>query len=207
MSERSLLPGNATVLETSLSLSANARMGNVDVEAVRREREPQTCDAVFLPLLGFERSLHHWVGGDAPGNAKKIAASFADHLSYGSPSALEAEIAADTGQTIRLREFYEYASVWPGFKIDTIINPGDASPNLAAANASAVARKNVRDLYEGARIFARQPPSPAIVGAATHMSSFLTIYPVGGNRPPPTLFTGAASRALGVNKILPLRIT
>lgn len=144
VTSRDLLPANATPFERALS-ETSARILDVDIDAIRRSRSPNACAAVFVPLLAWERSVHFWREGDEAGNRGRVASSFVDHLAYGSPPALEAEISLDVGAPIRLREYFEVGLQWPDFLLE-IEAFDDAAPSLAAAVwRSALRRKNVRD--------------------------------------------------------------
>ncbi len=195
-----LLPPNATPFMRALS-QTSSRILDADSQAIRRERDPTQCDAHFTPFLAWERSVHHWVAGDIAGNRAKIASSFEDHLSYGTPVALESEIAHDTGQTIEIVEFFQDPTlVWPYFWVCTVVNPGDPPPNTQAVWKSAILRKNVRDM-PGVRIKLNQPGAQNFTGAATAVS-IVCRFP-----PPPPLpqnYTGARTRVFNfVLKISP----
>ena len=207
MSAADLLPPNATPFEGAESATDGQRILAAPTDLVRTERQPDTCDAAFVAPLAWERSVHHWFPGDDPGNRARIASSFADHAAYGAPAALETEISLDTGYAIRIREFFQIpGGVWPGFDASAIINPGDANPNLAAVDASALNRKNVRDLYEGARIFVNQPPALMSVGAACAMSTHATVLPL-DMAISPAMTVGAAIRVVVEATVLPLRLS
>jgi phage tail P2-like protein len=205
MSADDLLPPNATPFERAAS-AADARTLKADVGAIRRERRPDQCDAAFLPLLGYERSVHHWVAGDDAGNRARIASSFADHGAYGSPAALEAEIALDTGLAVTVREFDELAGLkWPDFVVDVPVAPGATAPDTAPVYASALRRKNVRDTLAKVRLVAAQPAAALYVGAGASVHPTVKILPYGLPKPAPQLYVGAATRALPKVTVLPLR--
>lgn len=197
-----LLPANATPWETAMSLTSS-RILDTDTQAVRRERDPLQCDPAFLPFLGWERSVHYWSATDAAGNAARAASSFPDHLSYGAPSALEAEIALDTGQTIRVVEFFEEPDlVFPQFVVESVISPGDPVPDLAAMNGSALRRKNVRDDLAAVRLRGSQPAASIYIGAAARVSPNVKVLPAPPSVPP-LLSIGAATRVFPYARILP----
>ena len=199
-----LLPANATALERALSQVA-ARLLEAPVHVIRAARVGATAPRALLGHLAWERSVHHPTADEAAMRAR-IDSSFADHLSYGAPAALEAEIALDTGLTIRVVEAWERPYlVWPDFLVEVVIDPGDPTPDVGAAWRAAVRRKNVRD-WPSARVFARQPSGALYAGAATHVSVRAKILPEGGAKPAPQLFVGAATRALPRVKILPQRV-
>jgi phage tail P2-like protein len=204
MSATDLLPPNATPFESAQSAEDN-RILAANANAVRAERQPSTCDEAFLAPLAWERSIHFWSPGDDAGNRTRIASSFADHGSYGSPAALEDEIALDTGLPITVREFWEIAGlVWPDFAVDVAIEPGDPPPDLAAITASALKRKNVRDVLAAVRFAAAQPPAALSWGAASCVAPRMTILPLGGAPSAPAFCWGATTRALPSVTILPL---
>ena len=204
MAERSLLPGNATALERSLSLAANARMGALDVEAVRRERQPQTADAAFLPLLAFERSVHFWRAGDDAGNSARIASSFSDHGAYGSPVALANEIALDVGWPVIIREFWQFGGVWPAFRVVLpLADDSGAPPSADVVKASANARKNVRDLLDRI-VYAFSETGPLNIGAAVHVAGQIRVEPYDYTPTfPGPLAYGAAVRVIGQIQVEP----
>ncbi|MGO8738630.1 phage tail protein I [Rhodoblastus sp.] len=187
-----LLPNNATALERAIS-GAGARMLDVDVAAIRRERSPQNCDAQFLPLLGWERSVHYWSPTDQAANRARVQTAFNDHLNYGSPVALEAEIALDTGLNIEIEEFWQAGLAWPYFAVNVVANPGDPAPDLAGAWSSALARKNVRDMPV-LREKLLQPPALVSVAAAAHVGLFVSVLPA--VKPPPAYLAAAISRKI-----------
>jgi phage tail P2-like protein len=205
MSATDLLPPNATPFESAQSAEDNRILG-ADVAAIRRERQPASCDEAFIAPLAWERSIHFWAPGDDAGNRARIASSFADHGAYGSPAALEQEIALDTGLSVTVREFWEIAGlVWPDFVVDVAVAPGDPAPDLSAVAASANARKNVRDVLARVRQVAAQPAAPLNVGAACCVTPRMTILPLGGAPHDPQLYVGASTRALPHVTVLPLK--
>jgi len=205
MSATDLLPPNATPFERAQSAQDN-RLLNADANAIRREREPASCDAAFVAPLAWERSIHFWDPADDSGNRARIASSFADHGAYGSPSALEQEIAMDTGLTVAVREFWEIAGLaWPDFAVDVATAPGEPAPDLAPVVAWALARKNVRDVLARVRLAAAQPAASVSVGAACCVSPRVTVLPFGGASHDPQIYVGATTRALPHVSVFPLR--
>lgn len=203
MSDDDLLPGNATAWERAHS-ATSARLLATDTGVIRRERDPADCDIAFLPLLGMERSVHHYSGTDEALDRARTDSAFTDHCGYGTAAALEQEIALDTGQTIEVVEhFQETDLVWPEFGVETIIDPGDPTPDLVALRGSALRRKNVRD-WPRLRVRARQPVGTIYIGAATHVAPAIRILPEEALPPPKQLYIGAASRMLVTAKVLPL---
>lgn len=203
MSADDLLPGNATAWERAQS-KTSARLLGTDTDVIRRERDPLHCDKQFLPFLGMERSVHHYTGTNEALDRARTASSFQDHASYGAPAALEREIAQDTGQDVRVIEFFEEQGLeWPDFVVETAIDPGAPRPDLAALWESAIRRKNVRDMPV-LRVRGRQPVSPLYVAAATHMNAAVRILPEDALPPPKQLFIGAAQRSIVTTRILPL---
>jgi P2-related tail formation protein len=208
VTHKSLLPGNATAWERSNAAVSAPRMLDAPVATVGKERDPTRCDAVFVAPLGWERSVHFWDPNDDAGNRARVASSFNDHLNYGCPATLEAEIALDTGLPVKVSEFWQVIGLqWPDFTVDIAVNPGEAAPDISAVTASALARKPARDVLAGVRFIAAQPPGDLYVGAATSVRPSVTVLPFGLPKPPPQLFVGAASRVLPTFKVLPLRTT
>ncbi len=200
-----LLPGNATAWERANS-TVSERMLTVPVLAILKERDPAQCDAQFIAPLAWERSVHFWNPNDVAGNRARVASSFSDHLQYGSPSALEAEIALDTGLSIRVREFWELPGLaWPDFVIDVNINPGDAVPNVAAVYASVLQRKPPRDVLVNLRVVADQPPAPLVVGIGVGVTARIVVLPSGGAPASPAFVAGAAIRVMPYVKVLPFK--
>lgn len=196
-----LLPGNASAFERANSQVA-ARLFDLDVAAIESSRDPARCDAAFTPFLAWERSIHFWSPGDDSGNRARIETAFNDHLSYGAPAALETEIALDTGQSVKLIEFFEDSTLtWPGFVVASKINPGDPAPDLDALMASALTRKNVRDMPQ-ARVLSSQPVASQFVGAGTGVTVSAKILP--GVPPQPQIYFGAGTGVLVSAKILPV---
>lgn len=194
-----LLPPNATPLQRALS-KTSARILDTDTDVIRRERDPNACDAAFVPVLAAERSVHHWAPGDDAGNRARTASSFEDHLDYGSPDALESEIAQDTGQTVRIVEYFEDPALhFPQFYVDFVINSGDPTPDTQALMQSALRRKNVRDM-PATRVRVIQPEGELYVGAACHFTNTIRLAP---QPPDPQLYAGAASRYFNTIRILP----
>jgi len=205
MSASDLLPPNATPFEKAESATDGVRVLAAPTQLIRTERQPDTCSPPFVAPLAWERGIHFWAPGDDAGNRARTASSFADHGSYGAPATLEEEISLDTGYPIVIREFWEVPSgTWPDFLADVVINPGDPHPNLAVVTASALRRKNVRDLYLGARVFANQPVADLTVGAACAFSVMSTILPL-ASAITPAMTVGAATRFVVQSTVLPLR--
>ncbi len=187
-----LLPSNASAFEVAQS-QASARLFDLNVAVIERSRDPAHCDPAFTPFLAWERSVHFYDPSDEAGNRARTETSFSDHLAYGAPPALEAEIALDTGQNVRIREFFEERDlVWPDFVVESIIAPGPAMPDLDALMASAIARKNVRD-FPIVRTFVTQPPAPVYVGCCHSIS--IAMRPA--SKPAPCgPFVGAGQRLM-----------
>jgi phage tail P2-like protein len=200
-----LIPDTSTAYEKAQA-EVSGRLLNVDTAAIRRERDPLQCEAAFVPYLAWERSVHHWAGVDATDRAS-TASSFADHLSYGAPPALENEIALDTGLTVAITEFFERPQdlVWPEFMIDVVIEPGAPNPNLDGVLKSAIRRKNVRDWPAKLRVRGLQAEAPQLIGATTHVSPSVTILPATAIRPLPQIYVGAALRTVPTVTIAPLK--
>lgn len=194
-----LLPSNATAFEKANSQVA-ARLFDLDVGVIEQSRDPAVCDAAFTPFLAWERSIHFWAPGDDTGNRARIESSFNDHLNYGSPQALEAEIAMDTGQTVQIKEFFEAGLAWPYFAVDTIIAPGDPEPDIDALMASAMTRKNVRDMPKP-RIVSAQAAAGFNVACAVYVTTRISAVPP---KPPPNFYVAAAMRAVSIVSIAPL---
>jgi phage tail P2-like protein len=205
MSDAALLPANATAWERSNSLVSTRILG-APVALILKERDPARCDAQFVAPLAWERSVHFWSPGDDAGNRARVASSFVDHLQYGAPAPLEAEIGLDTGYQIALHEFWQLPGlVWPDFVVDVVINPGDPTPVLSGVYASALTRKPPRDVLDRVRIFALQPAAPLEIGAGCCVSSHVVVLPFNAAPPPPQIAFGAATRVMPIMKILPLR--
>jgi phage tail P2-like protein len=199
-----LLPGNATAWERSNS-TVSARLLSAPVALIQTERDPSRCRAQFVAPLAWERSVHFWDPDDDAGNRARIASSFTDHLAYGSPAALEAEIALDTGLTIEINEFWQLPGLqWPEFVVDAVINPGDPSPDLARVVASALRRKPPRDVLAFPRVFVRQPVGPIVVAAGSAVTVKVKVLPFNA-APSPSLVVGATTRVSPSVKVLPLK--
>jgi phage tail P2-like protein len=198
-----LLPPSATPW-MRVNSKVSARILDTDADVIRRERDPSRCDAQFVPFLAWERSVHFYAPNDEAGNRARVASSFQDHVNYGSPAALEAEIALDTGYRIEVVEFFQDASlVWPWFFVQAVINPGDPLPDMkGAVMKSALNRKNVRDM-PAVRIRVQQPAGALYVGAACNFAIQAKIFPQAAPPPPPQIRVGAAARFFPLNKILP----
>ncbi len=200
-----LLPGNATAWETANS-TVSERMLSTPVSTILAERDPTQCSAAFVAPLAWERSVHFWNPNDDAGNRARIVSSFSDHLQYGSPAALESEIALDTGLSIRVREFWELPGlVWPDFVVDININPGDPTPNVAGVYASALHRKPPRDVLTNLRVVAAQPPAPVIVGIGVGVTARMVVLPAGGAPPDPAYLAAATTRVMPNIKVLPFK--
>lgn len=199
----SLLPNNATAFERAQSESA-ARMLDSPVEAIRAARIGASAPASLLPFLAWERSVHHPRVDETTLRAR-IDASFADHLSYGAPAALEQEIALDTGLSVRIVEFFEEPDLqWPDFIIEVVFDPAiEAQPDLSGVWLSAVRWKNVRDWPSKLRLKPLMPPTSFNVGSAPSIGLRVRVLPEGALPPLPTLFAGAATRAILEVRVLP----
>lgn len=173
-----LLPSARTGWEVAQS-ETSARLLGMDVDAIRRERRPDQCTADWLPLLGWERSVHFWREGDDAGNGARTASSFEDHLGYGSPEALEAEIAQDVDHAVSLREFFEVPGAeWPDFFVDVDLDQAQPAtwPTLDAVLTSAIRRKNVRD-WPNVRMFVPSQ-GPSYLGASGSIGGVIRSTPL-----------------------------
>ena len=202
--DATLLAANETAWERANS-TVSERILNAPASLILQERDPVACDAQFVAPLAWERSVHFWDPAADAENRARIAASFTDHLGYGAPAALEAEIALDTGLSVSVREFWEVPGlVWPDFLVDVHIQPG-VQPPLAPVWKSALRRKPVRDVLVNVRYAAAQPAAALAVVAACHVTQRATILPLGAPKPPPAFVAGAALRVFVYPKILPLK--
>ncbi len=199
MSADDLLPPNATPFERAQS-AADRRVLSADVDAIRRARDPAACPSAVTPFLAWERSVHFYDPADEPGNRARTASSFSDHAAYGSATALEAEIALDIGSPVAIREWFEERDlVFPDFVVEVAMAPGPTPPDLSAALASAMRRKNVRDMPRP-RVRVTQPPAALFVAAAQRIG--LSVANRVAARPMPAV--GATSRFLPQIKVHPL---
>ncbi len=199
MSADDLLPPNATPFERAGS-GADIRVLAADVDAIRRARDPRRAPTAIVPFLAWERSVHFYDPADEAGNRARTQSSFADHGAYGSPAALEAEIALDVGAPVLITEFFERGDLdWPFFAVEAVMTPGATPPDVDALWESALKRKNVRDMPRiGVRV--TQPPATVTVAAATVVSmraKNALALPTGP-------FVAAASRFLPQIKVFPL---
>lgn len=204
MTERrdNLLPANATAFEEAQS-ETSARLLYVPVHVIRDARKGATAPKALLPFLAWERSVHH-PSADETTMRARTDASFADHLSYGTPAALEEEIAADTGLAIRIVEYFEEVDLeWPDFAVEALVDPGDAPPDLSAALPSALMRKNVRDWPARLRTRVRLGVTPFHVGSALFVGAKLRVAPE-NYKPAPSVSVGAASFMVPTIRVLPL---
>lgn len=197
-----LLPASAAAFERAQS-KTSGRCLDAPVDAIRLARQGATAPAALLGHLGWERSLHH-PSADTAAMRARIDASFSDHLGYGAPAALEAEIAADTGQTVAIVEFNEAPELqWPDFMVESVVDPGSPLPDAGALLASALRRKNVRDWPVKARLRLRLPPGAIYVASASHYTVRVTIRD--RSAPPPHLFIGSATWFRPHVTVLPAR--
>jgi phage tail P2-like protein len=75
-----ILPSNSTPLERAIEQTSGERWGDVDVDVIRRFKDPHTCPPHLLNFLAFERSVDIW--DDKWDELKKravIASAPADH--------------------------------------------------------------------------------------------------------------------------------
>lgn len=194
-----LLPDNEMAWEAAQS-STSARLLGLDVDAIRRERRPDQCAPAWLPLLAWERSVHYWAEGDDAGNRARTASAFEDHLAYGSPEALEAEISQDLGHAVAVREFFEVPGAeWPDFFVDLDLDQAapETWPTLDAVLTSAIRRKNVRDMPT-VRLFV--PSSgPSYLGAAGSIGAVIRSLPLDDTpRSSVPAFVGAFGTVCGI---------
>lgn len=199
----SLLPANATPLERAVSL-VSARLLDAPVRVIRTARVGASAPTALLFHLAWEHSVHHPTSYELAMRAR-IDSSFEDHLTYGSPAALEEEIALDTGLPVRILEFWERPYLaWPEFLLEVIVEPDEPTPAVDGAWRSAVRRKNVRDWPARARVAATQPSGALYVGAATHVSPRVRILPDDTAPSGPQIHIGAATRTMPRVRILPM---
>ena len=79
-----LLPQNATAFELAFDAVSADRWGALDVDVVRRFRDPWTCPAHMLNFLAYERSVDIWdVDWSEEKKRSVIASAPADHRKKG----------------------------------------------------------------------------------------------------------------------------
>lgn len=204
MTERrdNLLPATATAFEDAQS-QTSARLLDAPVQVIRDARKGASAPRQLLGHLGWERSLHHPSADEATQRAR-IDSSFQDHLNYGSPAALEEEIALDAGLEVRIVEFFEEPDLeWPDFAVEALVDPGDPQPDLLGVLPSALRRKNVRDWPARLRTRVRLQPTPLHVGSATFVGAKLRVGPE-NYKPAPSMSVGSASFIVSTIRVLPL---
>lgn len=131
----------------------------------------------------------------------RIDSSFADHLSYGTPDALEKEIALDVGAPVRIKEFWEVAgATWPDFFVAIPVGPDQPTPPDAVdVLNSALRRKNVRD-WPNVRLEARETPMSLKVSVGSQVRLTIKSLPVDG------IVRSPVTPRVGVGSILKLHI-
>ncbi len=199
MTDRDLLPGNAPAFERAQS-ETSARLLDAPSQVIRDARKGASAPEQLLGHLAWERAVHH-PSDTAAVMRERIDASFADHLAYGSPAALEDEIALDTGYAVTIREFWEVAGAqWPDFFIvfplgpDHPAPPADFKPILRAA----LRRKNVRD-WPKLRLEGRAEPFAAVVSVGVQARVTIRPTAIDGK------VRGRVAPRVGVGAILTIR--
>lgn len=176
-----LLPDNATAFERAQS-QTSARLLDAPTHVICDARRGASAPSQLLGHLAWERSVHKTSANVGVLRAR-IDSSFADHLSYGSPEALEKEIGLDVGRSdITIRDFFEVRGAeWPDFFIVFPVGPGHPAPptNLATILRSALARKNVRD-WPSIRFEARPEPATAVVSVGVQVRIKAMPRPIDG---------------------------
>lgn len=197
-----LLPDTAPAFEDAQS-QTSARLLDAPVQVIRAARKGATAPKQLLGHLGWERSIHHPWPDEATQRAR-IDRSFADHLSYGAPDALEQEIELDAGHPVRIVEFWEESGLeWPDFVVEAEAQPGDAAPDMANVLRSALMRKNVRDWPSKARIRVALDATPYHVGSASFVGAKLRVAPE-NYKPAPSFSVGSALFLVPTIRVLPL---
>ena len=175
-----LLPANATAFEDAQS-QTSARLLEAPVQVIRDARMGASAPSQLLPFLAWERSVHH-PSTDTATMRGRIDASFADHLSYGTPAALENEIFLDTGVAVTVREYWEKPGAsWPDFFVCIPVGPGHPAPpsDLGPILRSALSRKNVRD-WPNIRLEGRADPATAQVSVGLQVRLRVNPEPIDG---------------------------
>lgn len=189
-----LLPSNSTSYERAQS-ETSARLLDVDTDVIRRARDPLHCPIELLPMLAWERSVDRWDGLSEAERRAEIAGSFDRHARKGTPAAIEAEIQRDTGASVRVQQWFEYGGAFPRFRV-LVAQPRGPWTFPVGVRASALRRKNVRDVLDGVVAVAREEGT-VFVGAALAVGRRIVIYPQASG---PQIIDGAAyvGAALGV---------
>lgn len=194
-----LLPPNALPFEDAQA-QTSARLLDAPAQVVRDARRGASAPQQLLGHLAWERSVHHPSTDEATIRAR-IDSAFADHLAYGSPAALEAEIALDTGLPVVIREFNEVAGgEWPDFYVVLPIGPGHPAPpeDLGPVVLSALRRKNVRD-WPRIRFEGRGEPASAVVAVGCQVRIKVMPTPTDGK------VRARVSPRVGVGAIVKIR--
>lgn len=199
-----LLPPNEPTPFQDAQSQTSARLLDAPHQVIRDARKGATAPKQLLAFLAWERSVHHPTSDEAV-MRQRIDSSFADHLSYGTPDALAAEIELDTGVAVRVVEYFEEPGLeWPDFVMDAEFELGALQPDVSGVMASALMRKNVRDWPAGVRLRPKQPVGDLFTGAATFVGHVLRIAPLDEAPPSRGLFIGAATRVIQSLRIAPL---
>lgn len=113
----SILPSNATPFEHAIEHVSAERWNDLDVDIIRRARDPWTCPEHLLSFLAFERSVDIW-NEDWPVEKKRsvIASAPLDHKLKGTEEG-----------------HWRYIDIADGELVETLVPPGGffAAPDLS----------------------------------------------------------------------------
>ncbi|MFG1414054.1 phage tail protein I [Xanthobacter sp. VTT E-85241] len=165
---RSLLPGNATPLESALSEAfAEAFAGLPDPRSIPTALDPAACDVRLLPFLAWEWSVDEWQP-EWPEAVKRatIAASWDVHAHKGTPYALQRAL-DPLGYGAQVTEWFLTARPAYTFRL-AITDPANGEWRGAALDSlyrTTLRAKNVRSYLEATNLRLPGSQSPIFAGA------------------------------------------
>lgn len=177
-----LLPQNATAFEGALDAVSAGRWDGLDVDVIRRFRDPWACPAHMLNFLAFERSVDIW-DVDWPEDKKRsvIASAPADHRIKGTLGGVRRYVEIAGGEIVQsvtppegvyaapdlsVDQWQAYLDRQPRLRIKLARNTDTWTAPLGHFADHAYSDEDCVDINKGAHLRARQAVLREHKGAA-----------------------------------------
>lgn len=209
VSNRTLLPPNATPLEKALDL-LSAQMETIAID-IRKLWNPETCPVDLLPWLAWGNSVDFWSTDWTEAEKREtIANAFAIHKTKGTRAALERAV-APLGFTVNIIEWFEESPTAQPYTFRmhvTVRDKGIDEKLYAQLQQLIEAYKNVRSQLSQL-VIKGEVTGKLYTAAALTYGIEIAILPYVGSEADNTAVwsTAAALHSIHTVSVIPLQLT
>lgn len=176
---KSILPPNATQLQTDLEAATNGRLSLLDIDALRYLNNPELCQIEFLPWLAWAMSVDVW-DPNWPTDTQRsvVRESIQIHQQKGTVAGLKRTLGSFVTGRIRVTEWFEYGGEPYTFRVYATYRDSGMSLTDAELIYSAIMQtKNLRSHLDFFLPEIETTSSVPKYGVAFGHREITTIYP------------------------------